>query len=92
MPFFTLTPVDLYKVAYFMMLEPDFITLRGGCLVHGHIYGANAKLSWSNASILVILSAPQPPQNSALLCSVQISFVKKGKQCRNTAVLKHCMQ
>jgi len=92
MPFFTLTPAGLYKVAYFMMLEPGFITLGAGCLVHGHIYGATVKLSGSNASILVILSAPQPPQNSALFCSVQISFVKKGKQCTYTAVFIHCMQ
>jgi len=51
MPFFTLTPADLYQVAYSMMLEPDFITLGAGCLVHGRIYGAIVKLSWSNASI-----------------------------------------
>jgi hypothetical protein len=78
MPFFILTPADLYKVAYFMMLEPDFITLGGGCLVHGHIFGAAGNLSMSNASILITLSPPQPPQNSALLCSVQVSIVKKG--------------
>jgi hypothetical protein len=61
-----------------MMLEPDFITLGGSCLVRGHIYGAAVKLSMSNASILVTLSAVQPPQNSVLLCSVHVSFVKKG--------------
>jgi hypothetical protein len=77
MPFFILTPADLHKVTYFMMMEPDFITLGGGSLVHGHFYGAVAKLSMSNASILVTLSAPQPPQNTALSCSVQVSFVKK---------------
>ena len=61
-----------------MMMEPDFSTLGGGCLVHGHICGAVVKLSMSNASILVTLSALQPPQNSTLSCSVQVSFVKKG--------------
>jgi len=61
-----------------MMLEPDFPTLGGGCLVHGHIYGAAGNLSMSNASILVTLFPAQPPQNSALLCSVQVSIVKKS--------------
>jgi hypothetical protein len=78
MPFFTLTLADLYKVAYFMMTEPDFSTLGSGCLVHGHIYGSVVKLSMSNASILVTLFSLEPPQNSALSCSLQVSFVKKG--------------
>jgi len=71
-----------------MMTEPDFSIPGGGCLVHGHIYGAAGKLSMSNASILVTLPALQPPQNSALSCSVQVSFVKKG----NTAVFMQCVQ
>jgi hypothetical protein len=78
MPFFTLTPADLCKVAYFMMMELDFITLGGSCLFLGHIHGAVVKLPMSNVSILVTLSALQPPQNSVLSCSVQVNFVKKG--------------
>jgi len=61
-----------------MILEPDFLTLGSGSLVPAHILGADVNLPMSNASILVTLSPPQPPQNSALLCSLQVSIVKKG--------------
>jgi hypothetical protein len=78
MPFFTLTLADLCTVAYFIMMEADFITLAGSCFVLGHIHSAVVKLSMSDTSILVTLSGVQPPQNSVLSCSVQVSFVKKG--------------
>lgn len=78
MPFFILTPANLYKVACFVMLKPDFLTIGGGSLVHAHIFGAAANLPMSNASILVTLSPPQSPQNCVLLYSVQVSIVKKG--------------